>query len=248
MPQQDVLIKTDDGECLASLHLPAEPGQAPGVIMYPDAAGLRDTFRTMGERLAGMGYVTLVPNIYYRSGEFPPFNIATLFSDPDERERLGNMTRTLNREAVSKDAAAFIGYLTARDEVTGSAVGTTGYCMGGGLSLLASGLQPQGVAAAASFHGGNLASDQNPESPHLLAPQINAEIYVAAAENDPSFPAEQHERLDSALTQAGVRHVIETYPAGHGFAVPDNPTYDADSEQRHWDALSQLLSRLPRHA
>ncbi len=246
MPQQTVLIRTDDGECSASLHIPAESGPAPGVIMYPDAAGLRDTFRSMGERLAGMGYVTLVPNIYYRSGDFPPFNISTLFSDPVERERLGAMTRTLNRAGVSNDAEAFIGFLTARDEVTGSAVGTTGYCMGGGLSLLAAGLQPHGVAAAASFHGGNLAADQNPDSPHLLASAIEAEIYVAAAQDDPSFPVEQLQRLDLALTDAGVGHVIETYPAGHGFAVPDNPTYDPSAEQRHWDALAQLFSALPR--
>jgi carboxymethylenebutenolidase len=248
MPQQTVVIRTADGACSASLHLPADSEPRPGVIMYPDAAGLRDIFRDMGERLARMGYVTLVPDIYYRSGEFPPFNIATLFSDPVERERLGKMVSTLDRAAVNMDAEAFIRYLTARDEVSGSAVGTTGYCMGGGLSLLAAGLQPHGVAAAASFHGGNLANDQNPNSPHLLAAVIEAEIYVAAAENDPSFPAEQHERLEEALTEAGVRHVIETYPAGHGFAVPDNPTYDAAAEQRHWDALSELFSRLPRHA
>lgn len=214
--------------------------------MYPDAAGLRDIFRGMGERLAGMGYVTLVPNIYYRAGEFPPFDISTLFSDPGERERLGTMMRSLNRDAVGSDAKAFIGYLTARDEVTGSAVGTTGYCMGGGLSLLAAGLQPDAVAAAASFHGGNLANEENPDSPHRLASALRAEIYVAAAENDPSFPAEQYQRLEQALTAAGVRHTMETYPAGHGFAVPDNPTYDVAAEQRHWDALADLYSRLPR--
>ena len=246
MSQQSVVISTGDGECDASLHIPDGTGPWPGVIMYPDAASLRDVFRVMGERLAGMGYVTLVPNIYYRSGDFPPFSISTLFSDPAEFERLRTIMRTLNRDAVNVDAKAFISFLTARDEVIGSAVGTTGYCMGGGLSLLAAGLQPGGVAAAASFHGGNLAADDNPDSPHRFASDMKAEIYVAAAENDPSFPAEQYQRLEQALTDAGVRHTMETYPAGHGFAVPDNPTYDAAAEQRHWDALANLYSRLPR--
>jgi carboxymethylenebutenolidase len=246
MSQQPVVITTDDGQCDASLHIPDGTGPWPGVIMYPDAGSLRDIFRTMGDRLAGMGYVTLVPNIYYRAGEFAPFNISTLFGDPGERERLGTMMRSLTRYGVSGDAKAFIGFLTAREEVTGSAVGTTGYCMGGGLSLLAAGLQPDGVAAAASFHGGNLASEENPDSPYRFASAMNAEIYVAAAENDPSFPAEQYERLEQAFTEAGVRHAMEIYPAGHGFAVPDNPTYDAAAEQRHWDALADLYSRLPR--
>ncbi|HEX4016065.1 MAG TPA: dienelactone hydrolase family protein [Frankiaceae bacterium] len=246
MPQHDVTIKTADGECDASLHIPEGTGPWPGVIMYPDAASLRDIFRGMGERLAGMGYVTLVPNIYYRAGEFAPFQIATIFSDPDERQRLGTMMSSLNRAAVGVDAKAFVDFLTARDEVTGTAVGTTGYCMGGGLSMLAAGLQPDGVAAAASFHGGNLGAQENPDSPYRFAEAMKAEIYVAAAENDPSFPPEQYQRLESALTAAGVRHTMETYPAGHGFAVPDNPTYDAAAEQRHWDALADLYSRLPR--
>ncbi|HEX4430463.1 MAG TPA: dienelactone hydrolase family protein [Frankiaceae bacterium] len=246
MSQHDVVITTDDGECDASLHIPEGAGPWPGVIMYPDAASLRDIFRGMGEHLAGMGYVTLVPNIYYRAGEFPPFNISTLFSEPGERERLGKMMASLSRDAVGRDAKAFIAFLTAREEVTGSAVGTTGYCMGGGLSLLAAGLHPDGVAAAASFHGGNLASDENPDSPWRLASAMKAEIYVAAAENDPSFPADQYQRLEQAFSEAGLRHTMETYPAGHGFAVPDNPTYDPAAEQRHWDALADLYSRLPR--
>ena len=246
MASQTVSIRTDDGECDASLHIPDGNGPWPAVLMYPDAAGLRDVFRAMGERMAGLGYVTLVPNIYYRSGDFPPFDIRTLFTDPDERARLGAMVATLDRAALTRDSDAYLSYLLARPEVTGPAVGTTGYCMGGGLSLSTAGLQPDRVAAAASFHGGNLAPADNPDSPHLLAPAIKAEVYVAAAADDPTFPADQYDRLEQALTTAGVRHTLETYAAGHGFAVPDNPTYDAAAEQRHWDALAALYSRLPR--
>jgi carboxymethylenebutenolidase len=159
--------------------------------MYPDAAGLRNTFRAMGERMAGLGYVTLVPNIYYRSGDFPPLNIATIFSDPSERERLGKLMSTLDRNAVERDSRAYLSYLLDRPEVTGKAVGTTGYCMGGGLSLSTAGLHPDEVAAAASFHGGNLAAADNPTSPHLLASAMHAPVYVAAAPNDPSFTADQ---------------------------------------------------------
>jgi carboxymethylenebutenolidase len=214
--------------------------------MYPDAGSLRDVFRDMGERMAGLGYVTLVPDIYYRSVPYEPFEMASLFSNPAERERLGRLVSELNRDRVTSDADAFIGYLLGLDEVTGSAVGTTGYCMGGGLSLLAAALHPDRVAAAAAFHGGNLAAEGNPDSPHLLAGSIKAEVYVAAAENDPSFPDDQYARLEQALTDAGVTFTMETYPAGHGFAVTDNPTYDPAAEQRHWDALATLYAKLPR--
>jgi carboxymethylenebutenolidase len=111
--------------------------------------------------------------------------------------------------------------------------------MGGRSSLLVAGHHPDRVGAAASFHGGNLAAD-DPDSPHLLADRIRARVLVAAAQNDRVFPAEQHERLAKALTAAGVDHRIETYPAEHGFAVPDNATYDAEADRRHWAALAEL--------
>ena len=60
---------------------------------------------------------------------------------------------------------------------------------------------------------------------------------MAGAENDGSFTPEQAETLEKALTAANVNHTIEIYPAGHGFAVPDNPPYDAEAAERHWIAL-----------
>ncbi len=111
--------------------------------------------------------------------------------------------------------------------------------MGGGLALTAAGRFPDRVGAAASFHGGRLATGA-PDSPHLLAGSMAATVYVAAAENDASFDDEQARLLAGALTDAGVDHTIETYPAAHGFAVPDNPTHDEAAEARHWQALADL--------
>ena len=71
---------------------------------------------------------------------------------------------------------------------------------------------------------------------------MKARVYVAGAEDDASFDAEQFERLSTALTVAGVEHVLVTYPAAHGFAVPDNPTYDEAAATRHWEALRDLYA------
>ncbi|WP_214402622.1 dienelactone hydrolase family protein [Pseudonocardia lacus] len=237
MARTDVTIGTADGECAATLHTAAD-GAAPAVILYPDAAGVRPTFLDMADRLAGLGYTVLLPDVYHRT-PFAPFDPATVFGDPDERARLGALAQGLTPEMVVRDAGAFLDFLGGRAEVSGAAVGTTGYCMGGRTSLLVAAHHPDRVAAAASFHGGNLAGD-DPGSPHLVADRIRATVLVAAARDDRSFPAEQHERLEQALTGAGVRHRIETYPAAHGFAVPDNTTYDADADRRHWAALTEL--------
>jgi carboxymethylenebutenolidase len=108
------------------------------------------------------------------------------------------------------------------------------------MSLIAAGGLGAKVAAAASFHGGGLAVAGDPSSPHLAADRITAAVYVAGARQDGSFTTEQAELLDSALAGAGVDHTVEFYPARHGFAVPDNPTYDSEADARHWAALDGL--------
>jgi carboxymethylenebutenolidase len=142
---------------------------------------------------------------------------------------------------MASDAAAFFDYLESRPEVSGTTFGTTGYCMGGRTSLVVAGRVPEKVAAAMSFHGGGLASD-DPGSPHLLADQMRAAVFVAGAENDASFTPEAAETLDKALTAAGVEHTIEFYPAAHGFAVSDHESvYDEAAAQRHWNAMESFF-------
>ncbi|MFC4086943.1 dienelactone hydrolase family protein [Amycolatopsis samaneae] len=240
MPRADVTIDTEDGVCAATLHTPPGGGGVPAVILFPDAAGVRETFAVMADRLAGLGYAVLLPDVYYRT-EWDPFDVATVFRDPAERRRLDALYTGLTTEMIVRDTGAFLDFLTDRPEVSGAATGTTGYCMGGRMSLLAAAHHPARIAAAASFHGGNLADD-TPDSPHRLTDRIRAVVHVAAAENDRSFPPEQFERLENALVESGVRHRIETCPAEHGFAVPDNPTYDETAAQRHWRALAELYA------
>jgi carboxymethylenebutenolidase len=239
MPQRDVSIPTSDGVLDASLHTPDGTGPWPAVIMYPDAGGVRDTFHEMAQRLADLGYAVLLPNFYYRLGEIKPFDMKTVFGDADERKRLMTLVSSVSKEEATRDAGAMLDFLAEQPEVADAKVGTTGYCMGGGFALNAAGRFPDRVGAAASFHGGQIASTA-PDSPHLLAGSMQATVYVAGAENDQSFDDEQFQRLSAALKDAGVDHTLVTYPALHGFAVPDNPTYDEAAAARHWEALEEL--------
>jgi carboxymethylenebutenolidase len=208
--------------------------------MYVDAGGVRDTFQDMAARLAGFGHAVLLPDVYYRHGDWQPFSMSTAFSDPDERTRLMGMVGSITQDMMASDARAFFDFLASRPEVKGDRFGVCGYCMGGRTSVVVAGRQPDRVAAAGSFHGGGLVTD-DPTSPHLLADQMKATVYVAGAENDGGFTTDNAETLDKALTAAGVTHTVEFYPAAHGFAVPDNPPYDKDAAERHWIALQELF-------
>lgn len=239
MSREDVVVTTRDGECPATVVTPEGTGPWPAVIVFMDAGGLRPAIVEIAERIAAMGYVAFAPEMYYRTGPYEPFDMASAFGDDAERARLMGMITAVTKANAASDTEAFLDHLASRPDVAGTAVGTTGYCMGGGLSLNAAGHFPDRVAAAASFHGGNIAGDA-PDSPHLLAGQMRARVYVAAASDDRSFPAEQEARLVAALTDGGVDFTLETYPALHGFAVRDSPAYDPAAEQRHYEALESL--------
>ncbi|MFZ0832360.1 MAG: dienelactone hydrolase family protein [Mycobacterium sp.] len=245
MPSISATVTTPDGTCPVTLHTPNGSGPWSGIVMFPDAGGVRPTFADMADTLAGFGYAVLLPDVYYRHPGWQPFSMKTVFDDPAERKRLFGMIGSLTPDMLATDTAAFFDFLAQRPEVRGERFGVCGYCMGGRASVIVAGRLPDRVAAAGSIHGGGLVTDV-PESPHLLADRMTATIYVGAAENDASFTAGQAEILDKALETAGVPHTIETYHAAHGFAVPDNAPFDPEAAERHWLALRALFeSTLP---
>jgi len=235
-------IKTRDGVCPSYVYQPAGEGPWPAVLVYMDGLAIRPAMLELGERLATLGYFVLLPDLFYRSGPYEPMDPHTVFSDPQKRKVLMEKFFAPATPAnIMSDTRAFLTYLAAQPQVMPGGIGTTGYCMGGLMSLTAAGTYPDQIVAAASYHGGRLASDA-PDSPHLLAPKMRARIYVAGAIEDQSFPDDMKERLERALTEAGIDHTIETYQAKHGWVFRDTPVYDAAAAERHWRSLGALFA------
>ncbi len=241
MPNSQITIRTRDGDCPSYVATPAEGGPWPAVIFYMDAGGIRPVVIEMAERLAGAGYIVLLPDLFYRYGPYGPLVPKEVFAG-NFREILGPMMATTGNAKAAEDTEAFLAYLDTRGDVAGRNVGAVGFCMGGGMALAAAGTYPDRFAAVASFHGGNLATDA-PGSPHLFAAKLKAEVYVAAAENDGSYPPQMAERFEKALAQGGVRYRAETYPAAHGWMKPDFPVYDHAAAERGWTEMLALFGR-----
>jgi carboxymethylenebutenolidase len=242
MAHEQITLRTADGECPAHVLTPKGEGPWPGAIFFMDGLAIRQTLIDMAQRLADGGYVVLLPDMFYRFGPYQPLVPKEIFQK-DYRPIIGPMMATTDNARAGQDTQYILVYLASRLDVRGPGVGTVGFCMGGGMSLTAAGTYPDRVAAAASFHGGNLANE-SPMSPHLLAPRMKAEVYVAGADNDQSYPPEMEARLDKALTDAGVRHRCEIYPgAAHGWMKPDFPVYDEAAAERGWVELFALFER-----
>jgi len=234
-------LQTSDGAMDVHVFTPSSgDGPWPAVIVYMDAFGIRPELKGMAQRLASSGYVVALPNLYYRT-PYAPFAPTVVATEGAERERFKSMIASINHEMVMRDTRLVIEWLDRQSSVRRGGLAPLGYCMGGGYALSAAGTFPERVVAAASFHGGSLATDK-PDSPHRLAGNVRGRVYVGAAEIDASFPPEQQERLEQALTDAGVPHTLEIYPnRKHGFAVTGHIVYDHASAELHWRRLLDLL-------
>src|SRR5271163_1158400 len=245
--ETNVEIKTPDGTCDAAF-IHAKSGSYPGVLVWPDAFGLRPSMRAIGRRIAAAGYSVLVPNPFYRVSKAPFTDASNFnFQNPDDMAKLkplmGSVTAPGNAE---KDATAYVAFLDAQKEVNkAKKIGTQGYCMGGALVMRTAAQVPDRIGAGASFHGGGLVTDK-PDSPHLLAPKIKARMYFGIASNDDAKQPDAKDKLKQAFAAAKVSAEIEVYAALHGWCVPDMPPrdgaplYNKPEAERAWGKLVTL--------
>ena len=247
--ETNVEVKTPDGTCDAVFIHPAT-GSHPGVLIWPDAFGLRPSMRDIGKRIAAEGYSVLVPNPFYRLAKAPVIADPASFSfqNPADMAKLQPLMASVNAPGVAeKDAAAYIAFLDAQSQVNkAKKIGTQGYCMGGPLVMKTAAALPNRIGAGASFHGGGLVTDK-PESPHLLAPKIKARMYIGVASNDDARQPDAKDKLKEAFAAAKVPAEIEVYPGAlHGWCVPDmpvqngNPIYNKPDAERAWSKLVAL--------
>jgi carboxymethylenebutenolidase len=243
-------IKTPDGTCDAAfIHPPT--GSHPGVIIWPDAFGLRPSLREMGRRLAGAGYSVLVVNPFYRVAKAPIFEDASNFNfgDPPQRAKLTPLMGSIGAAgAVEKDAPAFVAWLDSQREVDRTKkIGTQGYCMGGPLVMRTAASVPNRIGAGGSFHGGGLVT-ANPDSPHLLAPKIKAHMYFGVAANDDAQQPDAKTKLKEAFDAAKNPAEVEVYSQSqHGWCISDmpkqangQPIYNKADADRAWGKLLAL--------
>ena len=238
--ESEVDVTTPDGVADSYFVHPAT-GAHPGVLIWPDAFGLRPAKRQMAKRLAESGYSVLVVNQYYRS-QRAPITDSTDFGAL--RDVLMPLMGTLNAETHMSDARAFVSFLDSQSSVDGNRkMGTMGYCMGGPITMRTAAAVPDRIGAAASFHGGGLVTDQ-PDSPHLLVPQMTAHYLFAIAANDDESQPEAKDVLREAFDEAGLPAEIEVYEGAlHGWCPPDSQVYFEAQAERAWSRLLVLFER-----
>jgi carboxymethylenebutenolidase len=236
-----VSVPTADGTMDAFFVHPAKP--APGVILWPDIAGLREVKKAMARRLAGEGYAVLVANPYYRDVPAPQFADFADFMKSNGFEKVTPWRAKATPQAIMRDGKALVAWLDAQRAVdTRRGIGNQGYCMGGSYTVYTAAAAPGRVKAAASFHGGGLVTDK-PDSPHRML-QSGTRYLFAIGQNDDAKQPEAKAALRQAADAVGAKAEIEVYAADHGWCVPDSPVYNAAEAERAWARLLALYAHL----
>ncbi len=242
LKSSDIIIKTQDGEADCYFTHPAK-GKYPAVLIWPDIWGMRPAFRQMADRLAGAGYSVLLVNPFYRSVKAPVLPMEKK-GTADGFAIVRPLAGKLSRMIIEKDAKAYIGFLDRQKTVdTKRKMATIGYCMGGPITMVTAATLPERVGAAASFHGGGLATDKA-DTPHLLIPKMKAHYLVAVAEDDDQKAPQEKDMLRAGFAAAGLPAEIEVYTGTkHGWCPPDGRVYNEAQAEKAWARMLALFER-----
>lgn len=241
MIEKSLQIAAADGVADAILYAPGED-RYPGLLFYTDIFGIRPANQGMARRVAEQGYAVLMPNVFYRYGR-PPFAPNFKAGEPDSMKILHDLFASLTGAMMEKDAPLYVNALLDRPEVSGGKIAAVGYCFTGAMALRTAAVAADKVAAAASFHGGQLVTEA-PDSPHSRIPQVKGELYFGHAVEDNSMPPAAVEKLNDTLKAWGGQYQSEVYEgARHGWTVPGRDVYDEKQAERHYAKLFDLLKR-----
>jgi len=214
----------------ASGYLATPPGgSGPGVIVIQEWWGLVPQIKRVCDRLAAEGFVGLAPDLYH--GES---------ASHTEMDKAGQLMSSLPPDRAARDMGGAVGFLLGHQAVQGEAVGATGFCMGGALTLLLAALQGPRIGAAVPYYGAPL-GDTAPEWSGLTA-----SVLGHFAEEDQFFPVGPVRELEASLKKMGKDVTFVYHPGmGHAFANEDNAlgTYDAEAAQQAWGRTVEFLHK-----
>jgi carboxymethylenebutenolidase len=243
--EEEVEIRATDGTPEGVLFRPEGESRSPGVIFLTDIGGIRPAARDMARRLAAEGYCVLLPNVFYRNGRPPLWDFPRRLGEERTMKRIAELSGPVTPDAMERDASDYVDFLSGQDSVSEGMMGVVGHCFTGAMALRAAAARSDRIAAAASFHGGRLFTD-DATSPHLVLPRVKARLYFAHAVEDNTMPKEAIEKFNRALEAWGAggnRYESEVYDgAHHGWTAPDSPVYNESQADRAFKKLTGLFA------
>lgn len=201
-------------------------GTGPGLVVVQEIFGISSYIRDRAADLAALGYVVLVPEVYWRLTD------AEIDSAGDVLGQALSLVQQLDWDLAVADVSATVEHLRGLIEVTGP-VGLLGFCFGGGLAFAVAAVQP--VDVLVSYYGSALGDLLH------LADQVQMPSLHHFGTADDYIPVEQQDQIRAAVTAHGAR--FETYAgAGHAFDNPHPMFHHAEASAAAWAVTVQFLA------
>ena len=240
MHEKNIIIKTKDGNLDCKTFINSNLN-APTVIFYMDAPGIREELRTMCRRILKNGYNVLLPNLFYRVGTEGnyPFNQLLYRNSKEELNKMISTMNNTTNNMIIDDTKYIIDYINNNFD-NNKGIGIVGYCMSGRFVVSCGASYADKILAIASFYGVEILTEKN-DSPHLVAHKIKGELYLAFAEKDKWVPKDTLSKIKKNFSKYK-NCFIEVYPStDHGFVFPERNTYVKEAAEKHWKKLINLF-------
>jgi carboxymethylenebutenolidase len=241
MIEKELQIATTDGVMPTFLAHPDGKDALPVVVIYMDAPGIREELRGFARRIAEQGYCCVLPDLYYRAGRIR-FDLDKMSAE-EGREMFSHM-RSLSNALVVADTRSLLDSLEKESLAAAGPKGCIGYCMSGQYIMSVAGRYPEHFRASVSCYGVGIVSSK-PDSPHLLAPKVQGELFFAFAETDEYVSDDVVPTLRESLDQHAVNYQLDTYPGTHhGFCFPERRgAYDEPAAEDVWRRSFEIFDR-----
>jgi carboxymethylenebutenolidase len=204
------------------LAKPNQVGRYPGVIVIHEVWGLVDHIKDVASRLAREGYVALAVDLFDEK----------IVSKLEE----GRMLRErFTEEEILGDLNGGFNYLKTLSYVSKDRIGSVGFCMGGGLSLLLA-CHNKELAASVIFYG------RNP-SPIELVKNLQCPILGNYAGADMAITESDINLLKQTLTKYGKKFDIKVYArAPHAFFNDTRESYGPEAAKDAWQRTLKFFN------
>lgn len=212
---EGVSYKSGDETVGGYLALPESKGRHPAIVVIHEWWGLNDWVKEQAGRFAQQGYVALAVDLYRGKSA----------ASPDQAHEL---MRGLPQDRAIRDMKAAFDYLAARPDVIKDKIGSVGWCMGGGYSLLLAENEPELAACAVNYGA-------MPTDPALIQ-KIQAPVLGNFGAEDGGIPPDAVRAFEKAMKAAGKTIDVKIYEgAGHAFENPNNKAgYRQDAAIDAW--------------
>jgi carboxymethylenebutenolidase len=233
-----VEIRVDARGMRSFVAAPRAGGPHPGVVFYTDIFQLTEPSLRWAVRLAGYGFLVVVPEIYHR---IEPAGTVLEFDDEGKVRGQADADATTVAD-FDADVDAALGWL---GEHSNGRLGAAGHCTGGHLAFRAA-FRPQVSATACWYatglHDGKLGKDADAGS-LARAEEIEGELLMIWGTRDPHTPDAGRELIGTRLEAAGTNLTWREYPAEHAFGRDVGDRYDPEVTDQSFEETVAVFRR-----